>query len=257
MGETPSPLRQQQQQQPPAQYKHQPALPFLPFLLLYTFSLQYLCCYNNVYYKRYFISPARQSYLADHLYAESIWAASPSTTRGQPTQLSSDSKGERLAYAVWIIKLAETIISKKMAADGKALSSRINLSSSVRSITPPAPDSTPSTRLRRPSLAFLRQGFTSPVVMPVAMLGFGTVSVMESPRANTALSTAKSMTWLGTAILSALLPWVMVNNAMGTASPGTVETPLVRSSDTGSRSTLSRSDSRGLFEQRLAVTTWG
>ncbi|KAJ6140415.1 hypothetical protein N7470_010420 [Penicillium chermesinum] len=29
---------------------------------------------------------------------ESIWAASPSTTRGQATQLSSDSKGERLAY---------------------------------------------------------------------------------------------------------------------------------------------------------------
>ncbi|GIJ98972.1 WD40 repeat-like protein [Aspergillus viridinutans] len=30
---------------------------------------------------------------------ESIWAASPSTTRGQPTHLSSDAKGERLAYA--------------------------------------------------------------------------------------------------------------------------------------------------------------
>ncbi|KAI9368946.1 transcriptional regulator of RNA polII, SAGA, subunit-domain-containing protein [Aspergillus egyptiacus] len=30
---------------------------------------------------------------------ESVWAASPSTTRGQPTQLSSDAKGERLAYA--------------------------------------------------------------------------------------------------------------------------------------------------------------
>ncbi|CRG84642.1 WD repeat-containing protein 1 [Talaromyces islandicus] len=28
-----------------------------------------------------------------------IWAASPSTARGQPTQLSSDAKGERLAYA--------------------------------------------------------------------------------------------------------------------------------------------------------------
>jgi len=35
--------------------------------------------------------------------AESIWAASPSTSRGQPTQLSSDAKGERLAYAVWSI----------------------------------------------------------------------------------------------------------------------------------------------------------
>ncbi|KAL5337857.1 transcriptional regulator of RNA polII, SAGA, subunit-domain-containing protein [Aspergillus crustosus] len=30
---------------------------------------------------------------------ESIWAASPTTTRGQPTQLSSDVKGERIAYA--------------------------------------------------------------------------------------------------------------------------------------------------------------
>ncbi|KAE8375782.1 WD40-repeat-containing domain protein [Aspergillus bertholletiae] len=30
---------------------------------------------------------------------DSIWAASPSTTRGQPTHLSSDAKGERLAYA--------------------------------------------------------------------------------------------------------------------------------------------------------------
>ncbi|KAK2867929.1 hypothetical protein FQN49_003328 [Arthroderma sp. PD_2] len=30
---------------------------------------------------------------------DSTWAACPSTTRGQPTQLSSDPKGERLAYA--------------------------------------------------------------------------------------------------------------------------------------------------------------
>ncbi|GAB7346680.1 hypothetical protein MBLNU459_g1802t1 [Dothideomycetes sp. NU459] len=31
--------------------------------------------------------------------ADGIWAASPSTTRGSPTPLSSDSKGERIAYA--------------------------------------------------------------------------------------------------------------------------------------------------------------
>lgn len=31
---------------------------------------------------------------------EAIWAASPTTTRGQPTPLSSDPKGERIAYAV-------------------------------------------------------------------------------------------------------------------------------------------------------------
>lgn len=148
-------------------------------------------------------------------------------------------------------------VLQEMAANGKALSSRINLSSSVRSITPPSLDSTPSIRLRRPSPVFLRRDFTLPVVMPVAMLGFGTVSVMESQRANTASSMAESMTWLGTAILSALLPWVMVNNAMGTALPGIAGTPLVRSMDTRNRSTLSRSDSRGLFEQRLVVMTWG
>ncbi|KAI9820436.1 MAG: WD40 repeat-like protein [Thelocarpon impressellum] len=33
------------------------------------------------------------------LVADAIWAASPSTTRGQPTQLSVDPKGERIAYA--------------------------------------------------------------------------------------------------------------------------------------------------------------
>ena len=31
---------------------------------------------------------------------EAIWAASPTTARGQPTPLSSDPKGERIAYAV-------------------------------------------------------------------------------------------------------------------------------------------------------------
>lgn len=29
-----------------------------------------------------------------------ILAAAPATTRGQPTQLSTDSKGQRIAYAV-------------------------------------------------------------------------------------------------------------------------------------------------------------
>jgi hypothetical protein len=31
---------------------------------------------------------------------EAIWAPLPSTTRGQPTILSADAKGERIAYAV-------------------------------------------------------------------------------------------------------------------------------------------------------------
>ncbi len=32
---------------------------------------------------------------------ETILAANPATTRGQPTILSCDAKGERIAYAVW------------------------------------------------------------------------------------------------------------------------------------------------------------
>lgn len=31
---------------------------------------------------------------------DKIFAAAPATVRGQPTQLSCDSKGERIAYAV-------------------------------------------------------------------------------------------------------------------------------------------------------------
>lgn len=33
---------------------------------------------------------------------ERILAAAPNTTRGQPTQLSADAKGERIVYAVSI-----------------------------------------------------------------------------------------------------------------------------------------------------------
>lgn len=36
---------------------------------------------------------------------EKILAASPNTARGQPTQLSADSKGERIAYAVGDVSL--------------------------------------------------------------------------------------------------------------------------------------------------------
>lgn len=37
---------------------------------------------------------------SDLLSVESIWAPSPSTIRGQPTPISADPKGERVAYAV-------------------------------------------------------------------------------------------------------------------------------------------------------------
>ncbi|KAL9103299.1 MAG: hypothetical protein Q9163_001641 [Psora crenata] len=40
-----------------------------------------------------------EAYLSADLHVESLWAASPSTTRGQPTPLAADPKGERIAYA--------------------------------------------------------------------------------------------------------------------------------------------------------------
>ncbi|ORY01039.1 WD40-repeat-containing domain protein [Clohesyomyces aquaticus] len=51
------------------------------------------------------------------LVSEAIWAASPSTTRGQPTPLSSDPKGERIAYAsnksVFLRSIDNPAISKQ------------------------------------------------------------------------------------------------------------------------------------------------
>ncbi|KAH8704729.1 transcriptional regulator of RNA polII, SAGA, subunit-domain-containing protein [Talaromyces proteolyticus] len=48
---------------------------------------------------------------------EAIWAASPSTTRGQATQLSSDAKGERLAYAsnksIFLRSIDDPTVSKQ------------------------------------------------------------------------------------------------------------------------------------------------
>ena len=43
--------------------------------------------------------PKRQSNPPANCIPEAIWAASPTTTRGSPTPLSSDGKGERIAYA--------------------------------------------------------------------------------------------------------------------------------------------------------------
>ncbi|CAO2654361.1 Nn.00g110940.m01.CDS01 [Neocucurbitaria sp. VM-36] len=51
------------------------------------------------------------------LVSEAIWAASPTTTRGQPTPLSSDPKGERIAYAsgksVFLRSIDDPAISKQ------------------------------------------------------------------------------------------------------------------------------------------------
>ncbi|KAL8740700.1 MAG: hypothetical protein Q9190_006630 [Brigantiaea leucoxantha] len=56
--------------------------------------------------------------------AEATWAASPSTTRGQPTQLSADPKGERLAYAnnksVFLRSIDEPAISTQYTAHTNA-----------------------------------------------------------------------------------------------------------------------------------------
>ncbi|KXT00849.1 hypothetical protein AC578_967 [Pseudocercospora eumusae] len=49
--------------------------------------------------------------------SEAIWAASPTTTRGQPTPLSSDPKGERIAYAsnksIFVRQIDNPSISKQ------------------------------------------------------------------------------------------------------------------------------------------------
>lgn len=49
--------------------------------------------------------------------SEAIWAASPTTTRGSPTPLSSDSKGERLAYAsnksIFVRSIDDPAVSKQ------------------------------------------------------------------------------------------------------------------------------------------------
>lgn len=92
--------------------------------------------------------------------AESIWAASPSTTRGQPTQLSSDAKGERLAYAVRSLFDPDRL--KTTSSNREALS-RINLSSCVQLTTPQSLDSIPNTRHRQPSHDSPHLAFTSPV----------------------------------------------------------------------------------------------
>ncbi|KAF2134448.1 tricorn protease domain 2-containing protein [Dothidotthia symphoricarpi CBS 119687] len=51
------------------------------------------------------------------LISDAIWAASPTTTRGQPTPLSSDPKGERIAYAsgksVFLRSIDDPAVSKQ------------------------------------------------------------------------------------------------------------------------------------------------
>ncbi|KAI9836815.1 MAG: hypothetical protein M1819_000980 [Sarea resinae] len=51
---------------------------------------------------------------------DAIWAASPTTTRGQPTPLSADPKGERIAYAsnksIFLRSIDEPSISKQYTA---------------------------------------------------------------------------------------------------------------------------------------------
>ncbi|KAF1838161.1 tricorn protease domain 2-containing protein [Decorospora gaudefroyi] len=51
------------------------------------------------------------------LVSEAIWAASPTTTRGQPTPLSSDPKGERIAYAsgksIFLRSIDDAAVSKQ------------------------------------------------------------------------------------------------------------------------------------------------
>lgn len=64
----------------------------LPFLLFFN-----LLESPNLLIRKHKTNPTLQ---AMPIEIEKILAAAPATTRGQPTQLSCDPKGERIAYAV-------------------------------------------------------------------------------------------------------------------------------------------------------------
>jgi hypothetical protein len=74
--------------------------------------------------------------------ADAIWAASPTTNRGQPTPLSSDPKGERIAYAVRR-RFSVLVMHCRLTLAACSLTSP---SSSGPSTTPPSVNNTPNTR---------------------------------------------------------------------------------------------------------------
>lgn len=87
-----------------------------------------------------------------------ILAAAPATTRGQPTQLSTDSKGQRIAYAV---RPHTKILSVRPFKFHETLTSRHSLanpSSSAQLKILPIVKSSPATRLPRPSHVSLLVG---------------------------------------------------------------------------------------------------
>ena len=68
----------------------------LACLLLATLGPQFLHHVDRLWYEQ----SLRLLALCSHNPTDAIWAAAPTTVRGQPTPLSSDPKGERIAYAV-------------------------------------------------------------------------------------------------------------------------------------------------------------
>jgi hypothetical protein len=157
--------------------------------------------------------------LNSRAWTDAIWAAAPSTTRGQATPLSSDPKGERIAYAVG--RPAAGGHSRRLT---RFRGSRASPSSCAPSTTPPSVDSTRSTRPRRPSPASRPRASTSPAETSRAPSRCGTARARARPRATTTSSPAASMTLPGTATRSASLPSATARSASATASRPTAAT---------------------------------
>lgn len=104
---------------------------------------------------------------AAHAYTEAIWAPSPSTTRGQPTPLSCDPKGEKIAYSVWGMNSVELKNDQYWMLTPHF--SRTNPSSSGISTTPLSPANTLDILPRLQSHASLLQASIAHQVMSQAM----------------------------------------------------------------------------------------
>lgn len=172
---------------------------------------------------------------------EKTLAAAPITTRGQPTQLSADGKGERITYAVG---LRPSKISHKLQTNRYL--SQANLSSSAPSTIPLAPSNTPATQPLRPSRASPPQASTLHPVTSLVQSVSGMQWALRTQRGTITSSLDASMTLPGTATLNVLSLWVMDVKGLVTALLRTQETLWERSADIPRLSTLCRSDNKDL-----------
>ena len=99
---------------------------------------------------------------------DKILAASPNTERGRPTQLSTDPKGERIAYAVSGDNVyLQGILTRYIC------SSLANPSFSEALMIPLTANNTSHTQLKRLSLVSLPRDSMSPLEMYLVQLRFG------------------------------------------------------------------------------------